>query len=156
MGGAVIFDLIGYKNGDFVKDHQGFGNIDVMRDPVARGKLTALSPDLRRYRLDMQTASADRVSYHVFNVTDGQQAFDIEMPRYNDRMHQGRAYCFAYAISSAEHGIIKPNLVKIDLCNGGRAKPWYEPNQFPSEAVFVPRPGATEEDDGVLVTSTLD
>lgn len=38
-------------------------------------------------------------------------------------------------------------MLQLDLF-GKKAKNWYEEGAVPSEPYFVPRPGATEEDDG--------
>ena len=38
-------------------------------------------------------------------------------------------------------------MLQLDLF-GKKAKNWYEEGAVPSEPFFVPRPGATEEDDG--------
>jgi len=154
--GTIVMDLIGYENGDFISDPKGFANLDVMQDPEARSKLVALDPQFRRYRLDMSAGSSNKVAFEEIKLTDGRQQYNIEMPRFNERNNRGRPYCFAYGMSSAQHDKMLPNLVKADLCNGGKVKTWFEPNQYPSEAIFVPRPGATEEDEGVVVTQVLD
>lgn len=41
-------------------------------------------------------------------------------------------------------------MLQIDLVEK-KAKNWYEEGAVPSEPFFVPRPGATEEDDGKSV-----
>ncbi|PIA64772.1 hypothetical protein AQUCO_00100323v1 [Aquilegia coerulea] len=49
-----------------------------------------------------------------------------------------------------------PNtLTKIDLVNK-TAKNWYDEGAVPSEPFFVPRPGATEEDDGAVISMISD
>lgn len=47
-------------------------------------------------------------------------------------------------------------LVKVDLETGAQTEHRYGPGIFGSEAPFVPRPGATDEDDGWLVTFVTD
>lgn len=47
-------------------------------------------------------------------------------------------------------------LVKFNLCKGTRAAEWAVPGHFPAEPKFIPRPGSTDEDDGVLVSPVLD
>merc|ERR1712217_49124 len=106
--------------------------------------------------MDMSAGSSEKGDFEEIKLTDEKQQYNIEMPRFNERNHRGRPYCYAYGMSSAHHTTMLPNLVKADICNGGKVKTWFEPNQYPSEAIFVPRPGATEEDDGVVVTSVLD
>lgn len=44
--------------------------------------------------------------------------------------------------------------LQLDLVEK-KAKNWHDKGSVPSEPFFVPRPGATEEDDGELVISSL-
>ncbi|XP_004292847.1 PREDICTED: carotenoid cleavage dioxygenase 8, chloroplastic-like [Fragaria vesca subsp. vesca] len=63
----------------------------------------------------------------------------------------GKKYRYAYACG-AERPCNFPNtLTKIDLVEK-KAKNWYEEGAVPSEPFFVARPGATEEDDGVVIS----
>jgi carotenoid cleavage dioxygenase-like enzyme len=50
------------------------------------------------------------------------------------------------------------NITKIELGPEGRTqiKVWYQNGCYPGEPVFVPRPGASAEDDGVLLSVVLD
>lgn len=45
-------------------------------------------------------------------------------------------------------------MLQLDLF-GKKAKNWYEEGAVPSEPFFVPRPGATEEDDGKSILFPL-
>jgi len=63
----------------------------------------------------------------------------------------GKKYRYAYACG-AERPCNFPNtLTKLDLVEK-KAKNWYEEGAVPSEPLFVARPGATEEDDGVAIS----
>ena len=53
-GGVVMMDLIAYRDGSFLSDRRGFGNLEVMRDPTERAHLKALKPTVRRYTLDLR------------------------------------------------------------------------------------------------------
>ena len=93
----------------------------------------------------------------------------VEMPRFNDEYH-ARPYCFVYAMGDP----VMPkgtagetnHLIKANLCHGktpsetlpehAETAYWHEANHYPSESIFVPRPNATDEDDGVLLAMTLD
>mmetsp|Transcript_18932 Transcript_18932/g.34713 ORF Transcript_18932/g.34713 Transcript_18932/m.34713 type:complete len:548 (+) Transcript_18932:87-1730(+) len=154
--GNIVMDLIGYDNGDFISDPHGFANLDVMKDPEARSKLVALNPQFRRYRMNMAKGSANHINFDEIKLTDGKQQYNIEMPRFNEYVRRGQPYCFVYGMSSADHVGMLPSLAKADLCDAGKVRQWFEPNQYPSEVIFVPRPDATDEDDGVLVTQVLD
>eukprot|EP00966_Prymnesium_polylepis_P156722 3621305-Prymnesium_polylepis.1 len=47
-------------------------------------------------------------------------------------------------------------IVKFDTCRRERAATFYQPALYPSEPHFVGRPGATAEDDGVVITTMMD
>ncbi|KAJ3190819.1 hypothetical protein HK101_008331 [Irineochytrium annulatum] len=106
----------------------------------------------------------------------------LELPRYHPAWHR-RQHSVCYGISytgtiadladtvraeEAEHlsrGSIRPRifdcLVRMDTSKcgdgvtGASHKVWYEKDHFPGEPVFVPRPGGTAEEDGVLVSVVL-
>jgi carotenoid cleavage dioxygenase-like enzyme len=46
----------------------------------------------------------------------------------------------------------------VAVAAGGNANAvvWYRPQHYPQEPIFVPRPGGTAEDDGVLLSNVLD
>ena len=46
-------------------------------------------------------------------------------------------------------------IVKRDVIQGNDTV-WYMPSHYPSEAIFVPKPNAVSEDDGVLLSVVLD
>ena len=46
------------------------------------------------------------------------------------------------------------NLVKVDL-QTNRTLEWFREGHYPSEPNFIPRPGATYEDEGVLLSVVL-
>jgi carotenoid cleavage dioxygenase-like enzyme len=64
-------------------------------------------------------------------------------------------YRYVYAIRSKQKGAFFDGLVKIDIASG-EAKAWEEPDKYPGEPVFIPKPGATSEDGGVIVSIVLD
>ncbi|KAM7490442.1 hypothetical protein LguiA_033363 [Lonicera macranthoides] len=67
----------------------------------------------------------------------------------------GKKYRYAYACG-AERPCNFPNtLTKIDLVEK-KAKNWHVEGAVPSEPFFVARPGATEEDDGVVISMISD
>ncbi|KAJ3193059.1 hypothetical protein HK101_005498 [Irineochytrium annulatum] len=106
----------------------------------------------------------------------------MELPRYHPAWHRKEhSICYGTSLSvtvpelaekvaaeEAEHvrrGSVRPRifdcLVRFDTskCGDGVTsashKVWYEKDCFPGEPVFVPRPGGTEEGDGVLVSVIL-
>ncbi|KAI9192165.1 hypothetical protein LWI28_019103 [Acer negundo] len=63
----------------------------------------------------------------------------------------GKKYRYAYACGAQRPCNFPNTLTKIDLVEK-KAKNWYDEGAVPSEPFFVARPGATEEDDGVVIS----
>ncbi|KAH0989836.1 hypothetical protein GBA52_001319 [Prunus armeniaca] len=63
----------------------------------------------------------------------------------------GKQYRYAYACGAQRPCNFPNTLTKIDLVNK-KAKNWHDEGAVPSEPFFVARPGATEEDDGVVIS----
>ncbi|XP_019058654.1 PREDICTED: carotenoid cleavage dioxygenase 8, chloroplastic [Tarenaya hassleriana] len=69
-------------------------------------------------------------------------------------LHLGRKYRYVYACGAKRPCNFPNALTKVDLVEK-KAKNWHEHGIIPSEPFFVPRPGATREDDGNILTSSL-
>ncbi len=70
--------------------------------------------------------------------------------------HQGRPYRYTYAVTGEPGWFLFNGLVKHDVLTGRDERYAFGPGVFGSETVMAPRPGATAEDDGYLVTFTTD
>jgi len=79
---------------------------------------------------------------------------DLELPRIAYRSHNGLPYSYVYGASAGDAPFLK-RLVKIDVDDGSHLV-WDEPNTWAGEPVFVPRVGASAEDDGVVLSVVLD
>merc|ERR1712130_605124 len=77
----------------------------------------------------------------------------MEFPMIN-MAYAGRKNRYAYGWVSIDYW--RNTLVKKDLENSMNDKMWSEKSHYPGEMFFVPRPGAVEEDDGVLMTVVFD
>lgn len=79
-----------------------------------------------------------------------------ELPRINYD-HNTKPYRYVYANGIAKPGesVFLDTIVKLDV-ESGEATEWRHDNHFPGEPVFVARPDASTEDDGVLLTVVLD
>lgn len=66
----------------------------------------------------------------------------------------GQPYRYVYGLADHGSGVWWSSLVKIDLETGEHLE-WYKEDHYASEPNFIPRPGATDEDDGVLVSTVL-
>lgn len=100
-----------------------------------------------RFTLDLDTGSVTR---SVLSEVS------LELPRIDYRRN-GQAYRYVYGVGSqGERGDDFLNqLVRLDV-ETGETQTWSQPGCYPSEPVFVPRPGADDEDDGVVLTVVLD
>ena len=253
--GQITMDVIAYKDGSFLSNPRGFGNLEVMRSHEERAALKGLHPTIRRYTLNMQRGAAhkshhlaaghrpavshfpavmsatktaasrrpathhrldanrrpaahrrltaerrlaakqraaSRAAPHWAPWTPFELSFDrrwptpadewpappglpaatgplhMEMPCFNERKH-GSPYRYVWGVGSPGSAPTHvTGLVKVDLgepgatATNGREKvdapclSWYRTSHYPSEPIFVPRPGATAEDDGVLLSVMLD
>jgi carotenoid cleavage dioxygenase-like enzyme len=80
----------------------------------------------------------------------------MELPRIDYRRHNTREYGYAYATGArSESSDWFDQLVKVDI-SGGETARWHEDATYPGEPVFVPSPGGTAEDDGVILSAVLD
>ncbi|KAG2488934.1 hypothetical protein HYH03_012555 [Edaphochlamys debaryana] len=73
----------------------------------------------------------------------------IEFPAVSPAV-RGLPYRYAYGTAAVRPTNMGNALARHDL-QEGTSKIWFEPGAMPSEPCFVPRPGATREDDGVVL-----
>lgn len=176
-GSRVLhFDCIGYDDGFLMTHKNTFGNLEFLQDPSCCGNITGDTMKLRHYALDMSTEDfnstenpvSKKVSWNITHLWDSAVNDEVlvELPRINDDYH-GKPYCFFYTGASFPKNSPTnkdPRLIKVNKCgpvlpnlNGSYGvQSWAEPNNYPSEAIFVPRPGASTEDDGVLLSTVFD
>jgi len=81
-------------------------------------------------------------------------AEDIELPRINYRRCNERPYRYVWGNGTGPSGWLE-RIVKADTAEGSLLS-WSQPGCFPGEPVFVARPQAQREDDGVLLSVVLD
>ena len=78
----------------------------------------------------------------------------MEFPTINYDKYRQRDYQFTYLITRPY--LTRSTIMKLNVKTGNVTHWGPEEGVFPSEAVFVPAPGATAEDDGVLLSGLLD
>ncbi|HVS29801.1 MAG TPA: carotenoid oxygenase family protein [Solirubrobacteraceae bacterium] len=105
-------------------------------------------PQLRRWRIDLDGGGVQ--SEALADET-------LELPRIDYRRRNGRPYNYVYGagVQAAGSGGFFDQIVKLDV-ERGDARTWAETGCYPGEPVFVPTPGGTAEDDGVLLSVVLD
>lgn len=78
----------------------------------------------------------------------------MEFPTINYEKFRQRDYQFTYLITRPY--LTHSTIMKLNVKTGNVTHWGPEEGVFPSEAVFVPTPGSTAEDDGVLLSGLLD
>ncbi|XP_008063759.1 beta,beta-carotene 9',10'-oxygenase isoform X1 [Carlito syrichta] len=76
----------------------------------------------------------------------------IEFPQINYSQFSGKKYRFFYGCGFRH--LVGDSLIKVDVVNK-TLKVWREEGFYPSEPVFVPVPGAKEEDGGVILSVVI-
>ncbi|KAK3770943.1 hypothetical protein RRG08_032877 [Elysia crispata] len=100
------------------------------------------------------TATLVKGSQNVMCVTPEyfQETISADFPAYNYK-YNGLKHRYAYTSTSVS--ILEPKLVKFDLIEKTVKTYIVSENHCPGEPVFVARPGATREDDGVILSTII-
>jgi beta,beta-carotene 9',10'-dioxygenase len=102
-------------------------------------------PKVQRFTLNLAAGSVQ---------TEGTASANIELPQINfSRRTEDVRY--AYGVGNSSELDIFDKVQKVDLSNGS-VNDWCRDSCCYGEPVFVARPGATAEDDGVLLVVELD
>lgn len=139
--GDIFIDLSAYNDSSIIQALY----LDNLRSPTG-GKLPTAY--YRRYRLPANGAQAD---YEL--LCDRH----FEIPQLHYARHEAQPYRYAYGISRLPDypGDFYNQLIKVDT-HSGAIKTWQQTDTYPGEPVFVPEPGATQEDAGVNLSEVLD
>ncbi len=135
-GEQVVVDLCAYPDPGVVED--------LYLERLRAGKPLAKA-GLVRFRLDPRRGS---VAHE--RLVEG----DLELPRINYRRCNERPYRYVWGLSCGDSGFLE-KIAKVDTEQRTTAF-FAEPGLYPGEPVFVARPGAQDEDDGVLLSVALD
>ena len=136
--GDVVIDLVAYDDASVVPA-LGLGRLRA-GEPVP-------VPELRRFRLPLR--GPGRIRGETLSEAP------LELPRIDYRRRNGRPYRTTYGIAADAQPLFAGGILKVDVTTG-EAERWTEPNAFAGEPVYVPRPGAEREDDGVLLSVVLE
>jgi carotenoid cleavage dioxygenase len=103
-------------------------------------------PKLHRWRFNLKTG--ETTESHLDDRV-------LEFGMFNQR-HAGRLYRYAYSTVAKPGWFLFTGFVKHDLQTGRSWRVDLEEGRYASEAPFAPRIGATDEDDGYLVSFVID
>jgi beta,beta-carotene 9',10'-dioxygenase len=149
-GDTVVLDVAAYDNGDHVAEL--YLN-PALRPPGGRLKTTR-APELRsrarpvRYRLDLATGRA--TEQELAPIT-------VELPTIDYLRLNGRRYRHFYStgLSNDPGAVFYDQLASVDTVAVSHVT-WRQSGHFPGEPVFVRRPGASADDDGILLSVVLE
>ncbi len=136
-GDELVVDLIAYEDASIIDALYLDDKRERPRGPLPGG-------ELRRYTIDL---AGGGIGHRP--LAEGA----LELPRIAYGSRNGRDYAYVYAAGLESDWF--DQLVKVDVRDGTR-RVWREPGCYPGEPVFVARPGASAEDDGVVLSVVLD
>uniref|UniRef100_M3ZES5 Retinoid isomerohydrolase RPE65 b n=1 Tax=Xiphophorus maculatus TaxID=8083 RepID=M3ZES5_XIPMA len=167
--GFIVVDLCTWKGHDFVYNYLYLANLRQEWEQVKKAAMRAPQPEVRRYVLPLDIHREEQgrnlvsLSYTTATAvlhSDGsiwlepevlfsgpRQAF--EFPQINYSKCCGKKYSFAYGLGL--NHFIPDRIVKLNV-QTKETWVWQEEDCYPSEPLFVPTPGATKEDEGVLLS----
>jgi carotenoid cleavage dioxygenase-like enzyme len=134
-GDETVLDVLAYDNADI---------IEMLRVDHLAAHLPDLRPSLVRVRMQRGVREAN-----VEKLSD--QGF--EFPATSYRRANGQDYRFVWGAANAPGApeAYGSSILKVDVHTGASTS-FSEPSMIFGEPVFVARPGASDEDDGVLVS----
>ena len=152
----IVVDYPTLDNVDNVPDKNIFEllNIETLTDPNFQYKEhweAYTTFRIRRFILNMDTGTG-----HIYDYPQmwSPSNLQVEFPYINDA-YRGLPYCYVYLQTWNQDAHNAMGIMKVDMCKE-KSIGWQEVNKFPVEPVFAGRPGATDEDDGIIMSPVLD
>jgi carotenoid cleavage dioxygenase-like enzyme len=153
VDGQIYLDLVGYRQSFFKR--YSFATLlnKTARDASAHSETL-------RLKLDLGSGIATQEV-----LLPGA---DMEFPTINEYF-KGRENCYVWSLENNFHppepntgatGFASMAATKFNVCESAKHRTadrtsFYRPNTYYGEAFFVPRPGGTKEDDGVVMLPSL-
>ncbi len=141
QGGELVLDIVAYPDPGILETYY--------LHRLEEESLELPFGNLRRYRLPL---TGRAVTYETISDVC------MELPQFDyTRLNMQAGYRYVYSVSlhpQHRQGFYN-QLVKVNV-HTGAVRAWFEPNCYPGEPIFVRSPGATGEDDGVILSVVLD
>lgn len=138
------------QNGDVIFDIPVFNDTTVIDqlylDHLRNKPVTDVAGQLHRFHIHLEEKKVER---RLLSKAP------MELPRINYARVNARPYEYIFCAGNTIRGNFLDNLTKINVTNG-EVLVWQEANCYPGEPVFVERPQAESEDDGLLLSIVLD
>lgn len=139
QGDQILVDFVAFEDAS-VLDALYLDELRSNEAVDAAGYLTRATIDLK----DRGKVKLERLSDKL-----------IELPRIYYEAYNTKPYRYVYGAGNTKTGNFLDDITKIDTQTGAH-QVWYREDCYPSEPVFIPRPGAQTEDDGILLSVVLD
>lgn len=137
-GGEIVLDCCVYRDPSIIK-HLSLSRM-ISGNGLPAGQL-------RRFVLDAQHDRFDEEAI---------PGLACEFPRLDERaMMRSHRLLYAIGEAPADRTPLPCRLRKLDLISG-QVRDWQQSGAYPNEPIFVPRPGGSAEDDGVVLSIVLD
>ncbi|KAL1419599.1 hypothetical protein MTO96_005093 [Rhipicephalus appendiculatus] len=140
-GDELVVDLIGFDDDSIIR----------CLDYTVKKPTVFKMGHMRRFSLPLNRGPGERILVESQELAKGQ--LRGELPRIN-QSRNGKEYRYTYSLSNVDGEEHSAFVSKLDVTTGDWLR-WEQQGWFPSEPVFVARPGAVEEDDGVILSSLL-
>ncbi|KAL4230270.1 hypothetical protein ACF0H5_010656 [Mactra antiquata] len=165
--GHLIVDIIAYKKDSVL---QYLYLKELTTEECEREHRKIEDPQLRRYILPLTIKPNERPGVNLVKLPNTKATakrqgastifinhellahVGMEFPQINYRQYNTKKYRYIYGVGWHSKEDIIHTLLKIDT-QTKTYKQWKHEKCFPSEPVFVPRPDATTEDDGVVLSA---
>ncbi|XP_037671833.1 beta,beta-carotene 15,15'-dioxygenase [Choloepus didactylus] len=163
--GCILFDVIAYEDSSL---YDLFYLANLNQDFQENSRLTSV-PTLRRFAVPLQVDKNAEVGANLIKLASttatalkekDDQVYcqpellyeGLELPQIN-YAHNGQPYRYVFA-AEVQWSPIPTKILKYDLLTKSALK-WGEEHCWPAEPLFVPTPGAQEEDDGVILSAIV-
>nr|AAG15381.1 beta, beta-carotene 15,15'-dioxygenase [Mus musculus] len=163
--GCVLFDVIAYEDSSL---YQLFYLANLNKDFEEKSRLTSV-PTLRRFAVPLHVDKDAEVGSNLVKVSsttatalkekDGHVYCQpevlyegLELPRTN-YAYNGKPYRYIFA-AEVQWSPVPTKILKYDILTKSSLK-WSEESCWPAEPLFVPTPGAKDEDDGVILSAIV-
>ncbi|XP_007182652.2 beta,beta-carotene 15,15'-dioxygenase [Balaenoptera acutorostrata] len=163
--GCLLFDVIAYEDSSL---YQLFYLANLNKDFEENSRLTSV-PALKRFAVPLRVDKNAEVGSNLIKLSSTtaralkekeDQVYcqpellyeGLELPRIN-YAHNGKRYRYVFA-AEVQWSPIPTKIIKYDILTKSSLK-WGKAHCWPAEPVFVPTPGAEDEDHGIILSAIV-
>ena len=154
----IVADLVAYDNMDILKRfyYENMKSTSPGSRAYVSEKGDSARPIIRRFRLPAISDATSKTETKRKAIAEfsAPKTQSVELPTINPR-YATHPHRYVYGMSDTGSSSIFDGLLKYDT-RTHKTIAWKHHGQTPGEAIFIPNPEGTEEDDGVLLSVVLD